>query len=456
MIKELSISGFRGYATKQVVPFALPNKNTAGSGLTIITGPNNSGKTTIIESLRAFNSESTPSFSEGKRNHKTGGIVEICITEENGNKCTIRSVSGRGSSTEKESKSTSDLYFIPSRRSVNYEFGKIDWSKKDYVVNGQKLESSRSYLLQSFESRIFQIEKDKAAFDSILSRVLGYDFQWTIEQRDSGNYYIKCTSGPFSHSSEGLGDGIWSVFVICSSLFDSKENATIVIDEPELSIHPSVQKRLMNVLVDYSTSKQIIVSTHSPYFINWQAIENGATLIRVIKDRYESKCFSLSDGTRNLLAGVLKDINNPHTLGLEANEVFFLDDKIILVEGQEDVIIFRKISQQLNIILKGDFFGWGVGGAAKMDMFLSLLKDLGYKHVFCILDGDKRDTAEKLKSQYHNNGYQFETLLKDDIRDKKQNGTIIKEGITTEDGTIKTDYKNYVESLFNQINNFFA
>lgn len=57
---------------------------------------------------------------------------------------------------------------------------------------------------------------------------------------------------------------------------------------------------------------------------------------------------------------------HPHTLGIEANEAFFLEDSIILVEGQEDVVIFNKMARDLSMDLKGNFFGWGVGGAPKM------------------------------------------------------------------------------------------
>ena len=45
----------------------------------------------------------------------------------------------------------------------------------------------------------------------------------------------------------------------------------------------------------------------------------------------------VSDECRESFRGILRDLNNPHTLGIEANEAFFLEDSIILVEGQEDV-----------------------------------------------------------------------------------------------------------------------
>ena len=105
----------------------------------------------------------------------------------------------------------------------------------------------------------------------------------------------------------------------------------------------------------------------------------------------------IADDLKGILA---KDLNNPHTLGLEANEVFFLEDSIILVEGQEDVVIFKKIEKELDLSINGDFFGWGVGGAPKMRAFLALFRDMGYRHVVSILDGDKVDVFEELKREY--------------------------------------------------------
>ena len=47
MIKEIRISGFRGFGSSQTIPFAIPDAQKSGSGLTIITGANNAGKTTV-------------------------------------------------------------------------------------------------------------------------------------------------------------------------------------------------------------------------------------------------------------------------------------------------------------------------------------------------------------------------------------------------------------------------
>ena len=50
-LKELSIENFRGFIDPQKIVFAAPNGRN-GSGLTIFVGPNNVGKSTVVEALR--------------------------------------------------------------------------------------------------------------------------------------------------------------------------------------------------------------------------------------------------------------------------------------------------------------------------------------------------------------------------------------------------------------------
>lgn len=206
----------------------------------------------------------------------------------------------------------------------------------------------------------------------------------------------------------------------------------------------------MTLFLEYSMTRQIIVCTHSPYFVNWEAIVNGANLIRVVKEGAVSKCYMISNECRSFFDGILRDLNNPHTLGIEANEAFFLEDSIILVEGQEDVVIFNRIAQKLGLTLKGNFFGWGVGGAPKMKAFLMLFKDLGYKKIVAVLDSDKADDAEKLQVDFPK--YKIIVLKEDDIRDKKAREIQAKSGIADEKGNYKEEHKEYIISLINEIN----
>lgn len=248
---------------------------------------------------------------------------------------------------------------------------------------------------------------------------------------------------------------MWSVLTICDALYDSKENQTVVIDEPELSLHPLYQKRLMELLLEYSQTRQIIICTHSPYFVSWQGISNGAHLIRTNKQ--ESGEITISQITqefRNNVASFLNNIYNPHVLGIEASEVFFTEDNIILTEGQEDVVAFNKINRELGKTLSGNFFGWGSGGAGNEAIFLKLFKDLGYKKVVAIFDGDKEEECKSCQADYPE--YQFFVLPADDVRDKEAYTRIEKEGISTKEMDLKAKYKQDYCDMMDKIELYFS
>jgi len=280
------------------------------------------------------------------------------------------------------------------------------------------LPSSRSASLDAAPSRLFGIQSNRAKFDEMLAKVLNPVPEWRIDLNDSGQYYLKFSVRDHTHSSEGMGEGLVSLLLIIDALYDSQPNDTIVIDEPELSLHPALQRKLAALLREVSRDRQIICSTHSPYFVDIDAIANGGVLARVFIDAGNgSKIVSLSDASRLALKTILKDIDHPHALGLDAREVFFLHDKIVLVEGQEDVVIYPRIAKQVGISINGEFFGWGVGGAGNMEMFARILSDLKYEKVFGILDGNKRDRMQSLKTQFPD--YKFDVINTDDVRCKR-------------------------------------
>src|SRR5699024_5028616 len=266
--------------------------------------------------------------------------------------------------------------------------------------------------------------------------------------------FIKLIFGEATHNSDGAGEGLLSIFTIVDALYDSQPKETIIIDEPELSLHPALQKRLFKVLDEFSKDRQIVISTHSPYFINWQSLINGGSIARVINNGSGTTIYNLNESVKSNLKGLINNLFNPHILGLDANEIFFLDEKIILVEGQEDVIYFNRIVDLLNLEIRGSFFGWGVGGAGNMEHILALLKDLGFEKVVIIFDADKSEVLVKLKTKYTN--YSFHIIPTDDIRDKpeiKSRDAI--EGLIDRGGrVVKEKYKEPIIKIFDAIDTY--
>jgi len=74
----------------------------------------------------------------------------------------------------------------------------------------------------------------------------------------------------------------------------SKERLVILIDEPELHLHPSLQYKLADYLEDISKTHQVIVSTHSPIFFK-NCIGKGNIQLLVAKNENGESKFSNSE-----------------------------------------------------------------------------------------------------------------------------------------------------------------
>lgn len=453
-IRDISINGYRGFGTEGIMQLGVPN-GKLGSGLTIIVGPNNAGKSTIIEAFHILSKNNPPSLAEGKRNKFAGEFVSIQVTNINGEKRGIQSDFGGTSETKAVNKDIrplpSEIFVLLSRRTFSPFFGSTPgWDRAQYITN-TGLPSNRGEFNNYFTDRFFKIQKNKDKFNEVFVKVLSPMPEWKIELSDTGSYYIKFGNGNLTHNSDGLGEGLISLFFMIDSLYDSKEGEIIVIDEPELSLHPSFQRRLIQLFAEYAKNRQIVIATHSPYFIDWSSIKNGAKIARVVKENDTTKIYQLSSEISEKIKNMGKDLNNPHVFGLDANEVFFLEDNIILVEGQEDVIFYNKIMNELGIEINGDSYGWGVSGSNKMNIIASILRKLGFKRVVGVLDKDKESEKDELIEEFSE--YNFFCIPSNDVRTKearKAKEQVI--GLVDEKGKIRMQYKEEIKDLFGQIN----
>jgi hypothetical protein len=418
MLESLRILGLRGFAKSQLLPFAIPN-GTDGSGLTILVGANNAGKSTAIEALRALNQSAPPSFTQGRRNEYAGDRVKLVLKRKDGLVVALESEQAGTSETKINPPGTNlsgQLFVLPSRRVFSPYFSRNSVNRATFMAH-LGFPAIRTSNLDQFSSRLFEIQKHRAAFDAVMAEVVDPVPNWTIDQEDGGNWFLKLSRGRVVHTSEGLGEGLVSLIYIIDALYDSEPGHTVVIDEPELSLHPSFQRKLARLFEKYARDRQIVLATHSPYFVNLAALANGAKIARVHLTAVGSAISCLSKETSARIAGLLNDQNNPHVLGLNAQEAFFLDDKVVLLEGQEDVVFLSRVEASIGTKLDGEVFGWGVGGADKMDLIATILSELGFRKVVGLLDANKAEVAKQLQAKFP--AYHFASIPADDIRSKK-------------------------------------
>lgn len=180
---------------------------------------------------------------------------------------------------------------------------------------------------------------------------------------------------------------------------ESSPSLILGFEEPELYQHPPQAKHLSWLLEELSKNdNQIIITTHSPYFVSSKGYEN-IRLIRWFSDSstskisqvgYEQLCSSIASALKcnpqaptELMASV-EQIMQPSQC-----ELFFCKVPI-LVEGPEDVAF---ISAYISFTNKwADFRRFGChfvvsGGKTSMSRPLVIAQHLGLP-VFIIFDGD--------------------------------------------------------------------
>jgi predicted ATP-dependent endonuclease of OLD family len=448
-LEKLEIHGYRGFREPGSLSFATPN-GKLGSGITVLTGANNSGKSSILECLRArYSGSENASFSEGTRNSAVDNVT-ICYTV-NGKRELLRSIAKGSSETGSVGVDKGfEIFVLPSRRTFNPYFSKSEISRRDYV-RSSGLPAQRTSVLTNFEHRLFSRVRNPNAFNALLNEVLGYETQWTIDRADHGQYFLKFYNGDYSHSSDGVGEGIISVFAIVDALHDSQANSLIVIDEPELSLHPAMQKRVALVLRRFSVDRQIVIATHSPYFVDLDSITNGGQVARIVGGRDGTRIFQLSASSIESIERLSRgNLYNPHVFGLDSRELFFQEDSVILTEGQEDVLLLPRAAQQLDMHFPGHFFGWGAGGAGNIMPLCQVLKDLGFTKVAALLDGDKVRDRDKLREKFPE--FYFECLPAKDVRTKPMKpSTPAVLGLLDESLVLREEYRRSLEVLLRKL-----
>ena len=82
-----------------------------------------------------------------------------------------------------------------------------------------------------------------------------------------------------------LSDGTKRLFYIITECI-SIENGIILVEEPELGIHPHQLFKLMDFLKEQSRTKQVIITTHSPMVLD---ILNENELDRITIAEYDKE-----------------------------------------------------------------------------------------------------------------------------------------------------------------------
>lgn len=208
-------------------------------------------------------------------------------------------------------------------------------------------------------------EESAKRCQSISSSITGYyndaigvsDFEVIVSSdvniSKGTTYYTKILDKSTNIESDILSCGtgyqsmiILSILEAYVELAQKKTEYILIIEEPEVYLHPSLQRKMIDTLLMISKNNQVIFSSHSPITVG----KMGRNQIKLVKR--ENGEATISDIT---VSDVIQE------LGIRADDIL-VNKGIIFVEGQDDKAVVECIlnkihpgsSEEINVLITGN------------------------------------------------------------------------------------------------------
>ena len=292
-IKNLHIKEFKGLRDISI-NF---EKNDEPLDLVVLAGSNGSGKTRVLESILKY--------FQDNLNYKQNNIEAGIFYEEKEKNCISNFQSffyelecfsyyeANDSLREKHIEIKNKLDILPK---VIYVPTEINFQKmnvasttlvQEYkfinIVNTNLIKDIPSYIATKMISAMLKNKNEKVGdvqkkvFNEIneIFENLSIDVKVEDISQDGRNITLFTNSSGDEFDINELSSGEKQLFLRTLAIkMLNPENSIILIDEPELSLHPKWQQRIVDVYRKIGKNNQIIIATHSPHILGSVRKEN--------------------------------------------------------------------------------------------------------------------------------------------------------------------------------------
>jgi putative ATP-dependent endonuclease of the OLD family len=310
-----------------------------------------------------------------------------------------------------------DLLDRTIRSKVNFK-EPIAALKKRLAEDYRKIVDAEKQSLSNLEASMHKRLREWANPGAMLTLGWYYDENKSIAITEP---YARASIGEDNFIGEvaRLGHGMQRSFLVALlhelASLNADQGPTLLLgfEEPELYQHPPQAQHMSNVLEDLAnsakTNTQVIVCTHSPYFVSTKGFEN----VRMVRKHPADKCSLVAATTYEKIEAIIAKAldakpNLPSVTMARIEQIMQPSQKELyfsrvplLVEGLEDVGYIATY-----LMLKGhwqDFRRLGchfilTGGKTNMSRLLAIANELCIR-AFAIIDGDtdknNRDQQER-------------------------------------------------------------
>lgn len=404
--------------------------------INIFIGENNSGKSTILNSVLALQnysgiptnkitvgeSEADIDMRVGFSIHpfprqttsvivnfkKNGSYERICFDKEDAEIGKVSEVSN--------SEPFNIVYpFLAKRKNVKYSGVS---SQKNQNLVGENLE-----FLSSKIQKLLSRHPQDPFYVNACNEILG--FVITSEMIGDQLIALKRLEANKHIQIDAMGEGIAHILGLIT-LLSTSVNKIFVIEELENDLHPRALKALLRLIINCSENNQFFISTHSHIVLKYLSTESSKTFqVQNFQDNSISNHLAAS---LNLIDSKEKKRQALEDLGYELNDFDLYNSYLILEESSAEYFVREHIIPWFVSGLNGKLKSISAKGVGNVSatfeefnrLFVCLhLQPLYKNKVFVIIDkGEEEDKIiEKLKKNYSNSWQSstFSQLTKSDF-----------------------------------------
>jgi predicted ATPase len=105
---------------------------------------------------------------------------------------------------------------------------------------------------------------------------------------------------PWTFDALNMSDGTLRVLGLLLAVYQPGRHSVVAIEEPEATVHPAVAELIVQVLIDASRDKQVLLTTHSPDILDYKELSDDQ--IRVVtKEHSRTSISPLSKSSREAI-----------------------------------------------------------------------------------------------------------------------------------------------------------
>lgn len=205
---------------------------------------------------------------------------------------------------------------------------------------------------------------------------------------------------PFEERSQGFQwfFSFYLVFLVESE--DQHLDSILLLDEPGLHLHPTLQQKLIDFFDRVAQKNQVLYSTHLPFLVDGDRLDRVRTI-------YLHRDTGKSVVSTDVRAGADHDTLFPiqAALGYSIAQTLFLGQKVVIVEGITDYWLMKALDSVLAArdpqrVLDPGIVLVPAGGTSRLMPLASIMfgaAGVSGKNMLVVLDSDKEGSNAKAR-----------------------------------------------------------